>query len=119
LAAVLDAIREVTGMVLPPPGMPGPFALADRDGLVARFIEAGFVDVSVDAVPAPLRSPSFDAWWGRNLTVAGPVVGVLNGLDDATRNRVQDVTRRAVAPYASDGSLVLPGLANVLSGHRP
>ena len=67
---------------------------------------------------APLRSASFDAWWTRNLTVAGPVVAILNGLDDAARTELRDAVRAAVARYETDGALELPGVAIVLSGRR-
>lgn len=118
LGLLLDSIAEVTGIVVPPPGGPGPFALSDPDGLRQMFAEAGFTDLELDEVAASLRSPSFDAWWTRNLTVAGPVVGVVKGLDDATRIRLRDTVRAAVSPYETDGSLELPGLALVLSGAR-
>lgn len=119
LGLLLDAIADVLGIVVPPPGMPGPFALSDAEGLRRLFDDAGFTDIGLDRVAAPLRSPSFDAWWARNLTVAGPVVGILNGLDDATRTRLQDVVRTAVSRYETDGALELPGLALVLRASRP
>jgi SAM-dependent methyltransferase len=118
LGLLLDATTELTGIVLPPPGVPGPFALSDADTLRQLFADAGFTDLALDRVPASLGSPSFDAWWTRNLTVAGPVVRILNGLDAATRTRLQDILRAAVAPYESNGSLELPGLALVLTGRR-
>lgn len=71
------------------------------------------------AVAAPLRSPSFDAWWARNLTVAGPAADILNRVDNATRARLRDTVRAAVARYESNGALELPGLAVVLTGRRP
>ena len=119
LGLLLDAITEITGMVVPPPGLPGPFALSDGDLLWHLFADAGFADIELVRVDAPLRSPSFDAWWTRNLTVAGPVVTILNRLDDDTRDRLQAAVRAAVAPYGQDGALELPGVALVLTGRRP
>jgi SAM-dependent methyltransferase len=118
LGLLLDAIREITGIVVPPPGMPGPFALADRQRLRRIFADAGFSDVTLLPVAAPLLAPSFDAWWARTLSMAGPVVGVLNGVDESTRGRLQDSLRLALARYESDGALRVPGLALVLSGCR-
>ena len=88
LGLLIDAITEVTGIVVPPPGVPGPFALGDRDRLRALFADRGFVDLRLEPVAVPLLTPSFDTWWTRNLTVAGPVVRLLAGLDDDTRARV-------------------------------
>jgi hypothetical protein len=102
LGVLLDTITEVTGIVAPPPGFPGPFALSDEGGLRQLFAGAGFIDLAVDHVGAPLRSASFDAWWTRNLTVAGPVVAILNGLDDAARTELRDAVRAAVARYETD-----------------
>jgi SAM-dependent methyltransferase len=114
LGLLLDGITEITGMVVPPPGGPGPFALSDADRLRDLFVDAQFAAVAVDRVAAPLRTPSFAAWWTRNLTLAGPVVNVVNGLDDATRSRLRDTVRAAVAAYETDDALELPGVALVL-----
>ena len=119
LGVLLDTITEVTGIDVPPPGIPGPFALSDADGLRQLFAGAGFTGLTLDYVAAPLRSPSFDAWWTRNLTVAGPAAGILNRLDNATRSRLRETVRAAVAPYEADGALELPGLAVVVTGRRP
>jgi len=54
-----------------------------------------------------------------NLTAAGPVVNILNRLDDDTSNRLQAIVRAAVAPYGRDGALELPGQALVLTARRP
>jgi hypothetical protein len=51
--------------------------------------------------------------------VAGPAADILNRLDDASRSRLRDTVRAAVARYESDGALELPGLAVVLTGRRP
>jgi len=118
LGLLLDAVADVTGIVLPPPGAPGPFGLSDADGLRRLFIDAGFTDITLERVAAPLRAPSFAAWWQRNLTIAGPVVAVLDGLDDATTLRLQDHLREAVTPYETAGALELPGLALVVSARR-
>ncbi|MBV8980255.1 MAG: class I SAM-dependent methyltransferase [Acidimicrobiia bacterium] len=116
LGVLFDAIAEVTGVVVPPPGMPGPFALGDADFFQQLLLDAGFTDLRLERIDAPLRVASFDAWWARNLTVAGPVVGILNGLDDATRGQLQAHLRHALEPYASDQGLELPGVALLLCG---
>jgi len=119
LGLLLDAITEVTGLVVPPPGVPGPFALADDDRLGKVFADAGLGTLSIERVAAPLKAPSFEAWWTRQLTIAGPVAAIVNGLDDSTRARLRDCTRAAVSPYATNGALELPGQALVLTGRRP
>jgi ubiquinone/menaquinone biosynthesis C-methylase UbiE len=119
LNVLFNAIREVTGFVVPPPGMPGPFALSDRQALRRLFAGAGFSDITLRPVAVPLGAASFEAWWSRTLSVAGPVVGLLHGLDEPTRTQLKGSLRLALARYQSDGALQVPGLALVLSGRRP
>jgi SAM-dependent methyltransferase len=119
LGVLLDTITQVTGIDVPPPGIPGPFTLCDASGLHQLFAGAGFTGLTLDHVAAPLRSPSFEAWWTRNLTVAGPAANILNKLDNATRFRLRDTVRAAVTRYESNGALELPGLAVVVTGRRP
>jgi SAM-dependent methyltransferase len=119
LDLLLNALREFTGIIVPPPGMPGPFALSDRQGLRRLFADAGFSDITLLPVAVPLLAASFEAWWSRLLSVAGPVVGVLSGLDESTLERLKDSLRVALARYQTDGALQVPGLALVLGGRRP
>jgi SAM-dependent methyltransferase len=118
LGIVLDSLRTTIGVELPPPGMPGPFALGDERRLRQLFAGAGCVDITIERIAAPLRAASFDAWWERNLTVAGPVVKVLNGLDDGTRTRVRDAVRVGIASYVHPDGLELPGLSLLLTARR-
>lgn len=118
LGLLLDAFADVTGRGIPGLEGPGPFALGDADRLRRLFAETGFGDVAVEAVAAPVRTPSFEAWWARNLTLGGPAVGSLNNLDAGTRDRVKEKVRASASAYETDGALVLPGLAFVLAGRR-
>lgn len=119
LALLLDTITEVTGVAVPPPGGPGPFALADEVRLRALFADAGFTDLVVDTVAAPVRAPSFAAWWERTRQVAGPAVIVLNAVDESMLQRVREQLHNAVVPYeGTSGELHLPGLAVTVGGRR-
>lgn len=118
LGVILDAVATVTGMVVPPPGMPGPFALADRDRLCALVERAGFQTVTVDALAVPLRAPSFDAWWARTAAVAGPVAAIIARLDAATRAAMEAHLRAAVAAYTTNAGVEFPGLALIVCGQR-
>jgi len=51
-------IRRRAALPPPLPGQPGPFSLGDPDVLAARFEEAGFRDVQVERVNAPVRLKS-------------------------------------------------------------
>jgi ubiquinone/menaquinone biosynthesis C-methylase UbiE len=119
LGVVLDAVAAVTGMVVPPPGMPGPFALSDATALVGLMETAGFDAVSIEELSVPLRSPSLESWWARTTAVAGPVVQIVAGLDASKQTAMAEHVRAAAARYVTDAGLVFPGIALVGCGHRP
>ena len=75
LGVVFDAVSAQMGVPMPPPGMPGPFALEDAGRLHRLLVDAGLVDVAVRELPVPLLSPSFEDWWTRTSSLAGPLVG--------------------------------------------
>jgi SAM-dependent methyltransferase len=120
LGLALDGVTDVTGLLVPPPGVPGPFALSAADHLRGLLAGAGLADVAVDEVAVVMSMPSFEAWWTRTQAVAGPLAQLLAGLPAETRQAVDDRVRAATEPYAAaDGSLVLPGLNLVASARRP
>jgi SAM-dependent methyltransferase len=53
LGVVFDAVAAQLGRPVPPPGVPGPFSLADPDRLAGLLSAAGLADVAVEEVPAP------------------------------------------------------------------
>jgi ubiquinone/menaquinone biosynthesis C-methylase UbiE len=118
LGVVFDAVTAQTGTPIPPPGMPGPFALEDRDRLGGILSAAGFGAVRVEEVPTPLRAPSFEAWWTRTASVAGPLATILAGLPAAARDALTERLREAVAGYVTPAGIELPGLVLLASGHK-
>ncbi|HZX56028.1 MAG TPA: methyltransferase domain-containing protein [Ilumatobacteraceae bacterium] len=119
LGLVFEAVTSITGFPVPPPGIPGPFALGDVSRLRQILVDAGLVDVSIEELPTPLRSPSFEAWWQRTRAVAGPLTAMLARLDDRTTADIEEHLRRAAAPYTSDAGVDLPGLTLLASARRP
>jgi SAM-dependent methyltransferase len=118
LGEMLDAATAVLGMPLPPPGVPGPFSLADAD-LGALLAAIGFVDVAIEDVPVPHRTDSFDEYWNLTSDLAGPLAAVLAGLDEETTSAIQERVRAAFVPYSTDAGLDIPGLSRMVSGRRP
>jgi len=118
LSVIFDAVTAVIGITVPPPGMPGPFALADASRLAAVVEEGGLDDVEIETFPVPLRMPTFEAWWTRTKAIAGPVAAMLASLDAATSAALEDHVRAAVQQYATPSGLDLPGLALVVSARR-
>ncbi len=54
----VSIIRERAQLPAPAPGQPGPFSLADPDVLERELTSAGFRDVTVEVVDAPVRLAS-------------------------------------------------------------
>jgi SAM-dependent methyltransferase len=119
LGFVFDAVTAMTGMPVPPPGVPGPFALGDDPRLQHILLEAGFTDVTIEPLSTPLRSPSFEAWWTRTAAVAGPLSAILSRLDANATAALEDRLRTAVAPYTTEHGLELPGLNLLALATRP
>jgi SAM-dependent methyltransferase len=110
LAAGGAAMRERGHLPPPSPGEPSPFALSDRERLLALLAGAGLADARVEEVPVVMAYR--DA--GDYLEVmadTSPAGGVLQGLAAAEREVLLDDIRAALAPFAAEGSLRVPGVA--------
>ena len=118
LGIVFDAVGAQIGRPVPPPGVPGPFSLADPDGLSRLLGDAGLVDVEVGEVAVPLYAATFDEWWTRTAALAGPLVTILASLPDGARQAIRECLRTAVAPYLTPAGLELPGLTLLASARR-
>jgi SAM-dependent methyltransferase len=118
LGLVLDALSEHLGRPTPPPGVPGPFSLGDRDELRGLLAGAGLAGVTVDELPVPLHAPSFELWWAMTTALAGPLKMILAGLPDEDVLAVQAIVRRSAHSYERADGLVLPGMTLVAGARR-
>jgi SAM-dependent methyltransferase len=118
LGVVLDAVSAEVGRPVPPPGVPGPFALADADTLAALLSGTGLSAVEVRELSVPLLAPSFDDWWDRTCALAGPLRSILASLPVDARDSLRARARAAAQPFRSAKGLEFPGLALVASGRR-
>ena len=118
LSIVLDAVAEVVGHPVPPPGIPGPFALADATRLRALAEASGLVDVTVDEVQIPFHAPSFEQWWEHTTALAGPLAMIVSRFDDHTLSGLLETLRARLAPYATSDGYELPGLALVVAARK-
>lgn len=115
LGIVLDAVSAQIGAPVPPPGMPGPFALQDADRLATLLTEAGLQDVSVSELDVPMGADSFDAWWTRTTALAGPLSKMLASMPPEAGAAIRERAREAVAPYETADGLAFPGVALIAS----
>ena len=118
LSLVFDAVSAQLGTTLPPPGVPGPFALDAPERLAGLLAGAGLAEVAVTEVPTPLREASFDAWLARTSALAGPLAKRLAALPEPARRQLRDRLEAAVRPYRTPAGLDFPGVSLLVSGRR-
>ena len=119
LGLLMDAVSAQVGAPVPPPGIPGPFALGDAGELRGFFDAAGLADVHVGALSVPLRSASFDEWWRRTSALAGPLSAILASMPEEGVQALRERARTAVRPYETvTGGLDLPGETLIAAGRR-
>jgi hypothetical protein len=114
-----DVVRAQIGAPVPPPGIPGPFALGDADELRGLLDGAGLADVRVGELSVPLRAASFDEWWERTSALAGPLSAILASMPDPAVQALRERAREAVRGYETAASgLDFPGVALIAAGRR-
>ena len=118
LGLVLDAVSDELGAPVPPPGVPGPFSLEDSERLAGLFAGAPFADVVVSELPVPMRVDSFEEWWTRTRSLAGPLSTMLASLPDAATESIRARLQTAVGAYQTPSGLEFPGVSLLASGNR-
>ena len=115
LGVVFDAVNAELDRPVPPPGIPGPFALGNAARLDSLLRDAGLQDVSVSELAVPLRADSFDEWWRRTSALAGPLAAILASQPDPVADAIRDRARAAAAAYETAAGIEFPGAALIAS----
>jgi aryl-alcohol dehydrogenase-like predicted oxidoreductase/SAM-dependent methyltransferase len=118
LALTLDAMSAELGEPVPPPGVPGPFALDDAEDLGRLLTDAKLVDVSVTELDLPMRAPSLDEWWETTSSLSRGLSKRLATLSEEAAEAMRARARTAAAPYETPEGVELPGLALLAAGRR-
>lgn len=105
LGLLMDAVSVQIGAPVPPPGIPGPFALGEDD----RFA-AVLGDATVTEVPIVQHAESLDEWWATRSALAGPLAKMLALQPPDAIAAMKEHARAALAPYAEGSGYVLPGV---------
>jgi SAM-dependent methyltransferase len=118
LGVVFDAVSAQLDRPVPPPGIPGPFSLADAEELGTLLRTSGLADVAVSELPVPLRAASFDEWWMRTSALAGPLATILATLPDRAIHAITARLRESTGAYQTPTGLEFPGLSIIAHGRR-
>ena len=101
------------------PGAPGPFSLAEPDRIEAILGDAGFADVHVDSVDAPMRLGADAADAVEFLRGTGMARALLDKADPPTVARALDAVGEALRPHEQADGLYLTGTAWLVTAARP
>ena len=112
----VSIIRRRADLPPPLPGQPGPFSLGRPGVLEQALTAAGFGEVSVEAVNAPLRLPSAAECVRFERESFGALHQMLAGVPAAEREGVWNEIRDALTPFERDSGFVGPCELLVASG---
>ena len=111
-------IRQRAGLPAPLPGQPGPFSLGDPTVAKDAFLDAGFTDVEVQTLAAPLLLPSAADCVRFERESFGALHQMLSGLGADEQERVWDDIESALQAYETAEGFVGPCELHVISGSR-
>lgn len=104
----VSIIRRRAQLPAPAPGQPGPFSLGAPGALDAVFERAGFGDVEVRRVSAPLRLPSTAEFVRFARESFGALHQMLAGLSDADREAAWSEIEQELSQYETAGGFEGP-----------
>ncbi len=99
------------GLLSPPEsGGAGAFALGAVPLLHSMLEEAGFTQVTVEAIDIAREAPEFDSWWATHLDLSVSTRAAFEQADEAQTEAIEAELAARLAPYtAASGALAVPG----------
>ncbi len=115
----MKVVREKLRIPPPPPGTPNPFILSDTDSLIQAFQVAGFQSVRCESIEVVFSVPGAEAYTEFTRDISAPVIALMSGHDEDTREAVWSAMTEAARAYeAEDGTIRMVNEAFVISGAR-
>jgi SAM-dependent methyltransferase len=115
----VSVIRARAELPPPLPGQPGPFSFGAPGIAQAALESAGFTDVRVQALDAPLRMPSAAECVRFERESFGALHQMLAGLDDAGRQAAWDEITDRLSEFETPDGFFGPCELLVVAGTRP
>lgn len=112
-------IRRIAGLPAPAPGLPGPFSLGSSGVAEGLYAAAGLVDVTVTAIPSPLRLANATDCVQFERESFGALHQMLAGVDAAQRAAAWNEVAEALVQFEGPSGFVGPCEMLVVSGTRP
>ena len=119
LRTVLETLAAGRALPGPPPGVPGPFGLADPDDVRRILAAAGFADVDLadERQPVNFGSDADDAY--AFVSSLGVTRALLAGLDEHSRAAALEALRDRLADHAGPDGVLLGAAAWLITAGRP
>ena len=114
----VSIIRQRAQLPPPLPGQPGPFSLGAPGVLEKAFTDAGFTDVTVETVPAPLRLPSAAECVRFEQESFGALHQMLAGVPEEDRPGVWTEIEEALTRFETTDGFIGPCELLVAGGQR-
>jgi SAM-dependent methyltransferase len=112
------ALRERGLVPAPAPGEPSPFAMASEERILSLLAEAGFASARVEEVPVLIAYRDAGDYL-EIMSETSPAGGVVRGLPAGEREGLRRDLEDALAPFASDAGLAVPGVALCAAADAP
>jgi hypothetical protein len=104
----------------PPPvaGLPGPFRLAPLSQFESVLRQAGFTELSSQAVEVVFEVESADLHWKIVSDMSAPIEQAKATLAEADVQKLKEAMAEAIEPYRVGRRIRLPNTALCISGRR-
>ncbi|MFB7508018.1 class I SAM-dependent methyltransferase [Streptomyces broussonetiae] len=110
------------GLPAPPPGLPGPFSMADSEALCARFTKAGFTDVTAEEHRIVFRPQTVEEFveFSWDLLPGWLRAKLAETFGDERDERTVQAVATAAREFESDGGgLAVPCVAHCVRAVKP
>lgn len=119
VTTVISALLEVVPMPeMPPPGAPGPFALAEADQTRALLEKSGWSAVTIEDLEVRQWMGAGSAEATTFMARSGMTKPFLEPVDEATRNEALARVAEAIRPFETDAGVFLSGKAWLVTARR-
>jgi SAM-dependent methyltransferase len=105
LGVLMDAVGEQLGAPIPPPGIPGPFALGEGDDFAQALGDGEIAEVAITQ-----HATSFEDWWQTRAALAGPLAKMLALQPSDVIDEMKARAHERLQPYADGDGYALPGV---------